>query len=273
MPLHYDEEYHRTISIAGESAAASRWRRHRNLLLQQKRCGSILDVGCSSGGFLNTLKNDGWDLYGIEMEPATAEKARATTGAHVFVGDVAHAPFPDEHFDVITCFDILEHVYDPWQLLTRARAWLKPGGILYTVLPNIESWESRLLGSYWYGLELPRHLFHFSPASLRHIMTTLAFREARLTTRNSYIERSVGYLYFELFRQFAASLPAPPSKPRTASFAWRAIRKLLRLAIVRPFAELASMAGAGASIEAVFVKDYSPAGSEPSVPQGGGRIE
>lgn len=261
MLLHYDEDYHRAITIAGETATEERWRRHRDLIVRTKHCGSILDIGCSSGSFLSTLQNNGWNLFGIEMEPATAAKARATTGANVFVGDVVDAPFPDEYFDAITCFDLLEHVYDPQQLLSKARDWLKPDGVLYLVLPNIKSWEAGLFGSYWYGLELPRHLFHFSPSSLRYIASALGFRESRLTTRNSYVERSIGYLYFELLKRCSTSPPTPPSERRTITFGWRVIRKLFRLTVVRPFAALASMAGAGASIEAMFVKDpgYSAA--------------
>lgn len=267
MPLHYDEDYHRTITIAGETATEDRWRRHRDLIVKVKQRGSILDIGCSSGSFLSTLKADGWNLFGIEMEPATAAKASATTGATVFVGDVLDAPFLDEQFDVITCFDVLEHLYEPQKLLMKARAWLKPGGIFYVVLPNIQSWEARLLGGYWYGLELPRHLFHFSPTSLRYIASRLGLSEIRLNTRNSYLERSVGYLYFELLKRFTASSPVPPCRPRTVSFTWRMIRRLLRLTIVRPFAGLASVAGAGASIEAMFLKDsrYSASSRGPVI--------
>ena len=128
------------------------------------------------------MSQESWKLFGIELDGAAAEKARCISGASIFVGDVAAAPFPPESFDVITCFDVLEHVYSPRQVLIKVKELLKPGGIFFAVLPNIESWEARIFGSYWYGLELPRHISHFSPQSLRHIMNALGFKELTVFT-------------------------------------------------------------------------------------------
>lgn len=254
MGPHYSEDYHRVIMTAGEVSAESRWKRQRDTVAHYKKGGSILDIGCSSGAFLGTLKGGSWKLYGIEMEASTAEKAKAATGAEVYVGEALDAPFPDESFDVITGFDLLEHVYHPRQFLAKVQQWLKPGGIVYFGLPNIDSWESRILGTYWYGLELPRHLSHFSPRSLRHVMTTLGFEEVRLTTpRTSYIEHSGAYLCSEAIKMAGGS-PAPMSKRGPRSVPWRAVRKGLQLSLVVPFSQIASMADAGPSIEAIFRK-------------------
>src|SRR5256885_9712458 len=143
----------------------------RARIFQFKQGGAILDIGCSSGGFLSTMNNGAWQLYGVEIEPSTAERARALSGAKVWVGDVLEAKFAPERFDVITCFDLLEHIYTPRQFRAQVGKWLKPGGIFYTVLPNIDSWEGRTFRTFWYGLELPRHLFHFSPRSLRYLFS------------------------------------------------------------------------------------------------------
>ncbi len=167
MGRHYTEDYHRAIMTAGEGSAASRWKDQVKLISQHKAGGEILDIGCSSGGFLSTMKGPTWKLYGIEMEESTADRARSTTGAEVFVGDAVAAPYLPGSFDVITCFDVLEHVYSPREFLTKVLEWLKPGGIFYAMMPNIDSWEARFFGTHWFGLELPRHLTHFSPRSLR----------------------------------------------------------------------------------------------------------
>jgi 2-polyprenyl-3-methyl-5-hydroxy-6-metoxy-1,4-benzoquinol methylase len=253
MGVYYSEDYHRAISSAGESKAVRRWGRHREKIFKQKRSGSILDIGCSSGSFLSTMSGGAWKLYGIELEPSMAHQARAATGAEVFVGEVTDAEFPNEFFDVITCFDVLEHVYDPRHVLARAFEWLKPGGILYIVAPNINSWESRLFGGYWYGLELPRHLFHFSPRSLRHVAKAVGFVEVNLSTGHSYVERSLEYVSCEVTEAMGFSA-TPPSIPRKAGLPWRIVRKLMRIALVQPAALVASRAGAGASIEAIFAK-------------------
>jgi 2-polyprenyl-3-methyl-5-hydroxy-6-metoxy-1,4-benzoquinol methylase len=261
MGPHYDEDYHKAIMAAGETSPAIRWRIHRDLISRYKQGGAILDIGCSSGAFLGTMKGDSWKLYGIDMEASTAEKARSATGAEVFVGDAAEAPFPPESFDLITAFDLLEHVYQPRPFLAKVQEWLKPGGIFFTMLPNIDSWESRIFGSYWYGLELPRHISHFSPKSLRQVMTSLGFQEVHLSTSSiTYVERSVGYLYSEALQKVGFS-PAPAAKATPRSIPWRALRKAMGLTIVNPAGHLASFAGAGASIEAIFRKATPPEGS------------
>jgi SAM-dependent methyltransferase len=254
MGLHYGEDYHCAIAAAGETGVQGRWQRHGDLISRHTQGGAILDIGCSSGAFLGTMKRDCWKLYGIEMEQETAEKARSATGAQIFVGDAMDAPFASESFDAITCFDVLEHVYNPRAFLSQVREWLKPGGKFFVMLPNIESWEARAFGSYWYGLELPRHLSHFSPRSLRYLMGSLGFREVHLKTpRISYVERSVGYLCSAGLGRLGVETP-PQSRPRRAGIPKRAVRKALRVALIEPFAAAASVAGAGGSIEAVFGK-------------------
>ncbi len=257
MAIHYDEDYHRAIASGGETSAVSRWRIHRDLISRYKQGGAILDVGCSSGAFLGTMKSASWKLYGIDMEATTAEKARAATGAEIFVGDSLDAPFPPNSFDVITAFDLLEHVYQPRQFLGKVLEWLKPGGIFFTMLPNIDSWESRIFGSYWYGLELPRHTFHFSPKSLRHVLASLGFQEVLLSTPPiSYVERSVGYVWGSVMEKAGLS-PTPAAKVTVRSVPWRVLRKAMRLTLIEPASHLASIAGGGPSIAAIFRKPAS----------------
>jgi SAM-dependent methyltransferase len=254
MGPHYSEDYHRVIMAAGENSGPGRWQRQCDTIMHHKNGGAILDIGCSSGGFLKTMKGAAWKLYGIEMEASTAAKAKAATGAEVFVGDALDAPFPDETFDVITGFDLLEHVYHPREFLAKVQQWLKPGGIVYLGLPNIDSWEAHIFGTYWYGLELPRHLSHFSPRSLRHVFNSLGFQEVSLLTpRTSYIEHSASYLRSEMIKR-TGSTPVPMSKRGRRNIVWRAARKGLQLSMAVPFSQIASMAGAGPNMEAVFRK-------------------
>ena len=254
MGRHYTEDYHKAIVTAGEGAAASRWKDQVKLISDYKAGGAILDTGCSSGGFLSTMKGPAWKLYGIEMEESTAERARVTTGADVFVGDVVAAPFLRESFDVVTCFDVLEHVYSPREFLAKVLEWLKPGGIFYAMMPNIESWEAKLFGGHWYGLELPRHLTHFSPRSLEHLMTSVGFEKVLIATPAvSYVERSMGYVCSSALEKIGGS-PTPQSRPKQRSIPWRTVRKGIRLTVFKPAALIGSAAGVGPSLEVVFRK-------------------
>jgi 2-polyprenyl-3-methyl-5-hydroxy-6-metoxy-1,4-benzoquinol methylase len=254
MPFHYDRDYHNAIAKAGEGSPAKRWQCERETVVKYKQRGAILDIGCSSGGFLSTMMSDSWKLCGIEMEPSMAERARRTTGAEVFIGDAIEAPFAPESFDVVTTFDVLEHMYDPNTFLAKVRQWLKPGGIYCTRVPNIDCWESRMLGSFWYGLELPRHLFHFSPRALRSVMAALGFEEVQVQTSPvSYLERGAGYLYSAGAERLGFSV-SPQSENRSRGVALRAARKAIRLTVVEPFCRLASIFGEGASMLAIFRK-------------------
>jgi SAM-dependent methyltransferase len=257
MGDHYTEDYHNAIVAAGEGSAAIRWRDQVKMIGQYKSGGTLLDVGCSSGGFLSTVKGPAWKLYGIEMEESTAQRARATTGAEVFVGDVVAAPFLPESFDVITCFDVLEHVYSPREFLAKVQEWLKPGGIYYAMMPNIASWEAQAFGTHWFGLELPRHLGHFSPRALRYLMNELGFEEVCVKTPPvSYIERSAGYVCSSVMETIGFS-PTPQAKPKPRGILQRMVRKGLRMTVIQPIAHVASVAGAGPCLEVVFRKPES----------------
>jgi 2-polyprenyl-3-methyl-5-hydroxy-6-metoxy-1,4-benzoquinol methylase len=254
MHLHYTEAYDRLISASGEGSPV-RWRDRNAALAPHKQTGALLDLGCSSGAFLQTLRAKDWNLYGIEMSAESAKKAEASTGAKVFVGKILDATFPPSSFDVITCFDVLEHLYEPRRVMARVSEWLKPGGIFYVLVPNIDSAEGRVFGSYWHGLELPRHLFHYSPASLRFLAKTARLTEVSLETRrNPAVGTGLRYVWDDLFRTVGIQ-PKPVAYREEASLPWRAARKVVRSTLLRALLAMAPLVGGGESIHAIFRKD------------------
>jgi len=256
MGPHYSEDYHEAIVTGAEHTGAKRWQTHRKVIAQYKEQGAILDVGCSSGSFLASMRSGRWKLYGIEMDESTAERARANSGAEVFVGDVMDAPFGPNSFDVITGFDVLEHMYQPREFLERVMSWLRPGGIFFAKFPNIDSWEAKLFGTYWYGLELPRHLYHFSPRSMNYLVADLGVREPYIKAngQGAHAGHSLRYVCENIVKSFGFS-PVPMSKNRRSNLAWRAVRKALWISLVVPFSELACAANAGVVIDLVLRKD------------------
>lgn len=253
MHRHYTDAYDRLISAAGENSPG-RWRDRNTALAPYKQSGALLDLGCSSGAFLQSLYGRGWDLAGIEISSESAKRAQAKTGAKVFVGDVLDAPFPSESFDVITCFDVFEHLYEPRRVIAKVAEWLKPGGIFYVLVPNVDSAEGRVFGTYWHGLELPRHLFHYSPASLKFLAESAGLRQVSLETRrNPAVGTSLRYVWDDVFR--AVGIERTPEAYRgEANLPWRVGRKLVRLTILRALLALAPLAGGGESIHAIFQK-------------------
>lgn len=252
MGDHYGVDYDRAIAAAGDDP--NHWSERRDTLLKYKSGGSLLDLGCSAGGFLRSVKSPGWTLSGIEMSEDVARRAEASSGAKVFVGDILDAPFQANSFDAITCFHVFEHLYEPREVLLRVAKWLKPGGVFFTMMPNIDSAGRRIFKSYWYALELPRHTYHFSPKSLSSLARSVGLQQLSLTTdREVFIEQSVRYIVDELYRKLGFPR-APMSKLRRRSFSYRAIRKAFRLTLLPAFTALASLAGDGESIHAVFTK-------------------
>jgi SAM-dependent methyltransferase len=200
------------------------------------------------------MRGPSWKLFGIEMSEVVAKQAEKNCGAQVFVGEILDAPFAPASFDVITCFHVFEHLYQPREVLAKVAEWLKPGGIFYTMMPNIDSAGAHIFRSYWYALELPRHLYHFSPESLRKVATSVGLQEVSLTTnREVFIESSMRYMLDEAFRRLGFSR-VPLSRAKDVSIPWKAVRKIFRLTILPILTGLASFAGAGESIHAIFRK-------------------
>jgi len=253
MHLHYTDAYDRLISSAGENSPG-RWRDRNAALAPHKQSGALLDLGCSSGSFLQSLSGTGWDLFGVEMSEKSAGQARAKSGAHVFVGDILDAEFESESFDVITCFDVFEHLYQPRQVMAKVVDWLKPGGIFYVLVPNVDSAEGHVFKGYWHGLELPRHLFHYSPKSLKFLAESVGLFEVSLEThRNPAVGTSLRYVGDDLFRAVGIRRTAVAYR-NEPGLPWRAARKLVRVSILRALLALAPLAGGGESIHAIFRK-------------------
>jgi SAM-dependent methyltransferase len=90
-------------------------------------------------------------------------------------GDLLHTHFPDSSFEIVTLWHVMEHLPHPVETLKRIRALLKPGGILVTAVPNFDSVQAQVFRSRWYHLEVPRHLYHFTPTTLRRLLDAEGF--------------------------------------------------------------------------------------------------
>jgi SAM-dependent methyltransferase len=137
--------------------------------------GRYLDVGCGSGSALGVAAALGWSVAGVEVDRAAAQKARRFS-RRVHTGDLLEAPFAPGEFDVVTAFHVLEHVPDPVAAVRRMLEWLAPGGLLVLEVPNAGGLGARLFGRAWSGLELPRHLSHFTPATLERLVASAGGR-------------------------------------------------------------------------------------------------
>ncbi|NTW00521.1 MAG: class I SAM-dependent methyltransferase [Oscillochloris sp.] len=136
---------------------------------------SLLDVGCATGVFL-AAGSDHWRKVGVELSDEAAEQAHRRFGLTVHPGTLEQAPLAGQQFDVITMWDVLEHLHQPHTSLLRVRELLRPGGIFVARVPNLASWDARLCGRYWGGLEQPRHLFVPDEQTLTLMLERAGFR-------------------------------------------------------------------------------------------------
>ncbi len=140
--------------------------------------GRMLDVGCGNGDFLAAMKERGWEVHGTEFSAAAARISREK-GIEVREGDLRAAAFPDGYFDVVTLWHVLEHLPEPLADLAEVRRVLRPDGRLVVEVPNIAVPTFRSCGDAWFGLDLPRHLQHFTPATLARTLARAGFEPAR----------------------------------------------------------------------------------------------
>ncbi len=181
LAAHYPDEYPRFIT-AGQESGLNRLSADHALARQRQRLerhwegnGRLLDVGCATGQFLAHMRTAGWQVAGVEFSPQAAAFAREQYGLDVQTGTLEEAAFPAASFDVVTLWDVLEHVQDPKDTLTEIARILRPGGLLVVSTPNPTCVEARLFGPHWIGWERPRHLHIFPPRLLRRYVEDAGF--------------------------------------------------------------------------------------------------
>ena len=139
-------------------------------ILRYKKKGKILDIGCGDGSLLKFLKESGWQTYGVELQDSSSLYARDALGLNVFSGRFDEADYPQNSFDVITLFHVLEHLPNPSGTLKKARLLLHKDGFLFIAVPNLDSFEAKIFRSKWVGISAPLHLYHFTPQTLRTML-------------------------------------------------------------------------------------------------------
>ncbi|MCU0726292.1 MAG: class I SAM-dependent methyltransferase [Planctomycetes bacterium] len=178
-------------------------RRYRELLSTfepWRRTGRLLDVGCGSGFFVAEARAAGFEAEGTEVSAAAVEFAWGR-GLPVHLGTLSRAGLPAGTFDVITLFEVVEHLPDPGGLVAEAAALLRPGGLLYLTTPNYGGLTRRLLGPAW-SVIAPEHVSLFTPRSLRILLRRAGLAPVRIGSRN--------LLPHELARALRGRRPAAP---------------------------------------------------------------
>ena len=183
LERHYPAAGYCLPELPAQIPPAFRWRLRE--LEARQRGGRLLDVGCGNGLLLAFALHRGWDGYGIDVSPGGVEEVKKRLGDRVALATLVEAGYPSDYFDVVSLFEVLEHLPDPIDQLREIHRILKPGGSVCLSVPNFASLECWVFGKWWAGLDAPRHFQQFTPESLRFCLEVAGFEVAELRSINA----------------------------------------------------------------------------------------
>lgn len=201
----YDEGY--WSSTAAKDRGYSDYRRDAPLYLKTyrrrasilrrhfARPGRVLDVGCAAGYFLQVMREEGWDVEGLEPSDAIRPQAVERLGQErVRGGLLSAAGFAPGSFDLVTLWDVIEHIPDFVTALREVRRLLAPGGKLLVETQNVDSRAAKLLGKKWQHYKHAEHIYHFNPTTIAVALERAGFRVLENTPRLGGKYVSMGFL-------------------------------------------------------------------------------
>jgi SAM-dependent methyltransferase len=170
--------------------------RHRQVVQRYRpEAGRILDVGCASGIFLKSMAEAGWKVFGVEPSSLQFDRARKLLGQHVQLSQCTLQEAKMPQVDVVTLWDVLEHVENPVGFMQLCASHLDSGGLLVLNVPRIDSPTARILGGRW-PLLLAEHLNYFTKQSLARCGEQAGLSLTHAGSRP--VSFSLGYIAYRL---------------------------------------------------------------------------
>lgn len=217
--------------------------------------GRLIDVGGGAGDFAAFCEKHGWSTHGVEPD-ATACNIQKKLGLSVTRSTLPDAALDPGAFDAATFWDSFEHVPDPAANLRAAHAALKPGGAVIVSLPNFDCLERRIFGPAWFGLDTPRHLYHYTPKTIRMMLERNGFKVESIvfsTTATCLINSLKTIAGRSALTAPVSTAEAPPGASRGGG-AKKLIKQALFSGLLVPFLKIADAARAGGHILVVGKK-------------------
>ncbi|MBF0500648.1 MAG: class I SAM-dependent methyltransferase [Candidatus Riflebacteria bacterium] len=203
-PERYSEEYYTSWGASSDELEHTRFLKQKTFcrwlsdLEKVVKPGRILDIGCAMGFFLEVANRRGWESFGVEISPFSADAARKQFGNRIHNGTIMDVSFPCDFFDAVTLFDCLEHMPDPVAALSKIRMILRPGGVVLISTVNVDSLSCKLLGARWPHFK-PEHPVCFNSSSLATALKAAGLQPIRL--KPAVKNLSVRYI-LAYFRQY-----------------------------------------------------------------------
>ena len=151
-----------------------------------RKTNNILDIGCGNGHFLVTAKEMGWNVYGTEFSDDIV-KLLLSKGLTIHQGELSNAKWDKNTFDVITSFEVIEHINNADIEIAILKRFLRRGGVHYITTPNFNGISKYIVGKNWRIVEYPEHLSYYTPETLNRLLTQNNFKKLSLVTTGMYL--------------------------------------------------------------------------------------
>ena len=161
-----------------------------------KKSGRILDVGCGRGNFLLAMQKAGWEVYGNDISLDACEYVKNELELkNIYNGHLLSLDLSAAFFDVITLWHVLEHLEKPRETLEYINRLLKDDGVLVIESPDFTSLQSKFFKKNWYALDLPRHLFQFSPMIVKKMLIKARFE---IYGKDFFIDPRMSFIFTKM---------------------------------------------------------------------------
>ena len=192
----YREEFQNSI-MAGEDFAKARYKQLKDII--KRYAPSVLtdshrhflDIGCGTGDLLSVAASDGWDITGTEISPLVVQNVTTNLKNKILVGDIFSLDLPQNYYDVITIYHVIEHLLSPVDTLVKMKELLSPNGIVFIETPNIGGLGAKLKGKNWSQIFPPEHITYFNPSSLKYALKQSNFSDFVVFTASPILVESV----------------------------------------------------------------------------------
>lgn len=180
----YYNNYSRSSPVS--EITLGRYRALLNEFERFRKTNKILDVGCGGGHFLAEAKKKGWEVYGTEFTKEAAD-IPAEKGINMTVGPLDTSTLQIRDFDVITSFEVIEHINTPLPEVRNIHTLLRIGGLFYFTTPNFNALERKYLGSKYPVINYPGHLIYFTPKTITRLLKKVGFSKKKILTTGIYL--------------------------------------------------------------------------------------
>ena len=219
-------------------------KKRSEMITHNKKQGLLLDIGCGTGSFLAYMaQHTHLEVTGTEINERNVAFIKNNYSFPVYLGDLQQLAFPKEHFDVITMWDVIEHLPNPKELLTEIHKILKPNGYLVIRVPNGNSFDFKLFGKYWAGVDAPRHYLIYTKQTLSVFLENSGFS---VVSGNSRIGS-----YFNFLTSLEFRLKDTKIKPKTRNFLLRTLSTTVVRAILFPIFWIKDLLTSGTSLTVI----------------------